>query len=104
MQSLKHLVKSAVRRAGISTQVSAAQIVTGVKVFLDAAVLPGLRSSIQIVSFQHGILKVNCANAVAAHELRSLESGVRQVIAETDPQAELRQLVIHLGTPRPYDF
>lgn len=106
MQSLKYLVKSAVNRAGISRQISAAQIVAAVKVFLDTAVLPGLRSSVRIISFQHGVLKVNCANAVAAHELRSLESGVRQIIAETDPKAELRTLTIHIGTPpnTPYDL
>lgn len=98
MQSLKHLIKHAVRRAGITQQVSAAQIVAAVNQFLDQAALPQLRSFVQVISFQHGVLKVTCQNAVASHEVKSLESGIREAIGKADPKAELRQLAIHIGS------
>lgn len=105
MQSLKHLIKHAVRRAGITEQVSATQIISAVKSFLDAAVLPGLRSSIHLISYRHGVLKAACEHAVAAHELRSLESGIREVIIKTSPVAELKHLSIHIGTrPSSYEL
>ncbi len=104
MLPIKGLIKTAVRRAGITTQVSSAQIVASVSAFLDAAVLPGLRAYIQVISFQHGTLKVNCQNAVASHEVRSLESGIRQAILTADPKAELKQLAISIHSAPRYDI
>ncbi len=96
LQPLKGLIKTAVHRAGISSQVTAAQIVAAVNAFLDEAVLPGLRTSVQVTSFQHGVLKVTCQNSVAAHEVRSLEAGIHQAVIAVDPKADLRHTAIHI--------
>ncbi len=104
MLTMKNLIKSAVHRAGITAQVSSVQIVTAIRVFLDASVIPVLRPSIQVISYQHGSLKILCANAVAAHEVRSLESGIRDALVRTDPKAELRHLFIQIGTPKTYEL
>ncbi len=104
MLDMKHLITSAVHRAGITAEINSVQIVAAVRAFLDSAVLPALRPSIQVISYQHGTLKILCANAVAAHETRSLETGVRDALVRADPKAELRQLLIHIGTPKTYEL
>lgn len=104
MLSMKGLIKSAVHRAGITEQVNSVQIVSAVRYFLDTAVLDTLRPMIQVISYSHGTLKLLCQNSVAAHEVRSLESGIRDALIRANPKAELRYLSIQTGTPKTYEL
>ncbi len=99
MLSIKGLLKHAVNRAGIAPQVRAASVVQAVSDFLDAAVLPDLRSSVHVVSFANGLLKIACDHGVAANETKMLEHGILEAAMTADPAVHIRHVLIQIQTP-----
>ncbi len=97
MIPLKDLLGHALKRAHVSTQVSASQLVSSAEDFLVSEMGARKRDA-RAVSFQNGILTIETRHSAASQFLKDLESPLKAYLQERRPELPVRSVryrVVH---------
>lgn len=94
LTAISGLLNGALRRHGVTRQVTAAIIVDRAQTILSAMVQgTPLESDVRIVSYMPGTLVIGCTNAAASYDIEGLLPQMLARVKEELPEAEIEKIV-----------
>ncbi|MFH1142702.1 MAG: hypothetical protein ABIH67_00510 [Candidatus Uhrbacteria bacterium] len=91
LKPMSDLIPRAVSRSGIGQSMYAANVVTIANAFFSQ-LLQDKTKYLKVISYQNGILTVDCLNSVIAQEVASSEVRLSNFLRKKAPQANLKSI------------
>lgn len=88
------MLQGALKRHGVSAQVTAAIIVDRANEVLDDLLgTSPIRSDVQVISVQNGTIVIGCANAAASYDIDGMQKEIMALVNAEVPEADIRAII-----------
>lgn len=94
--SIKDLLGGAVKRAGITKEVSQAQLLEAANDEVTKMLPPGRHADARVISLREGVLTVICLHAPASQLISRGSNRLLDTVKRAAPQADVRRVVVRI--------
>lgn len=93
LTSITNMLQGALKRHGVSAQVTAAIIVDRANEVLDDLLGNSpMRNDVQVISVQNGTIVIGCKNAAASYDIDGMQKEIMARVNHEVPEADIRAI------------